>query len=270
MGARMTIRYLPFAALALLAAAPALAEERDYCPTRPGLGTTPCTIPPGRVSVETALADWTLDDRTDTRTDTVLIGDTLARIGLTDRIEAQAGWTPYGHVRTRDKANGPVENAARVGDVTLGLKANLHSPDGKGLSIAMQPFATVPVGRSPVGAGGWGAGVVVPVTYDLGETLNLASTSEADAAVNGDGDGRHFAYSEVVGLGVKLTATLTGSLEVEALRDEDPMGKTFQVLASASLAWMAKDDFQLDVGSVAGLDRDAPDVELYLGVSRRF
>ena len=259
-----------YVALGLVVATPALADERDYCPTRPGLGTTPCTIAPGRVSVETALADWTLDDQPDQRTDSILIGDTLVRVGLTDSVEAQIGWTPFGTVRTRDKTTGVVDKAGRVGDVTLGFKANLLNPDGSKLSIAVQPFATVPAGRAPVGAGDWGAGVVVPVTYDLNETLNLATTSEVDAAVDGDGNGRHLAYSEVLGLGVKLTKTLTGTIETQVLRDDDPAGSTTQALGSASLAWMAQDALQLDVGAVAGLNRAAPDVELYLGVSRRF
>lgn len=258
------------ASLLLLAATPAFAEERDYCPTRPGLGTTPCTIAPRHVSVETGLTDWTLDDQSDKRTDTVLFGDTLVRVGLTDGIEAMIGWTPYGHVRTRDKATGAVAIAGRVGDVTLGAKANLLHPDGVGLSIAVQPFASVPVGRAPVGAGDWSAGVVVPVTYDLSDTLNLASTSEIDAKVDEDGSGRHLSYSEVIGLEIKLSKALSVTIEGQVLRDEDPGGMTTQGLASASLAWAPKDDLQLDIGAVAGLNRAAPDVELYLGVSRRF
>uniref|UniRef100_UPI0035CC0C3D transporter n=1 Tax=uncultured Sphingomonas sp. TaxID=158754 RepID=UPI0035CC0C3D len=266
----MMIRYALGAALTLLVAAPAQAADRDYCPTRPGLGTTPCTISPGRVSVETALTDWTLDNQPDQRADTVLIGDTLARLGLTDGLEAQFGWTPYGHVRTRDKTTGMVDSTGRVGDVKLALKANLLNPDGKTLSIAVQPFVTLPVGRAPVGAGDWGGGVVVPVTYDLNDTLNLAATSEIDAAVNQSGQGRHLAYSEVLGLGIKLSKQLTGTLEAQVLRDEDPADTTTQALASASLALMANDDLQFDVGGVAGLNRDASDVELYVGISRRF
>lgn len=258
------------AGLLLLAATPVSAQERDYCPTRPGLGTTPCTIAPKRVSVETALTDWTLDDQSDERTDTVLLGDTLVRVGLTDSIEAQIGWTPYGHVRTRDKVTQVVDKAGRAGDVTLGMKANLLNPDGSKLSIAVQPFASLPVGRAPVGAGDWGAGVVVPVTYDLSETLNLASTSEIDAKTDEDGSGRHLSYSEVIGLEIKLSKALSATIEGQVLRDEDPSGMTTQGLASASLAWAAKDDLQLDIGAVAGLNRAAPDVELYLGVSRRF
>jgi hypothetical protein len=257
-------------ALLLLVPVAAFAEDRDYCPTRPGLGTTPCTIAPGRVSVETALADWTLEQDSTQRTDTVLVGDTFVRLGLTDSIEAQFGWTPFGHVRTRDKLAGTVDSANRVGDVTLGLKANLLHPDGSGVSVAVQPFVTLPVGRAPVGAGDWGAGVVMPVTFDLSDSVNFATTTEADAAVDQDGRGRHFAASETLGLGFKLSKALTATVEAQVLRDEDPAGPTTQGLASLSLAWMAKDDLQIDVGGVAGLNRGAPDIELYLGISRRF
>lgn len=256
-------------ALLLLPAA-AFAEDRDYCPARPGLGTPACTISPGRVSVETALVDWTRDDNAQQRNDTILIGDSLVRVGLTDAIEAQVGWTAFGHDRTRDKASGSVATDNRVGDVLIGLKANLRHPDGSGFSLAVQPFVTVPVGRPPIGAGDWGAGVVVPVSFDLGHKLSLQFAPEADAAVDQDGRGRHFAASGTVGLGVAVSDSVSGTIEFQELRDEDPSGKATQALASVSLGWMPKKDWQLDVGAVAGLDHDAPDAELYAGVSRRF
>lgn len=264
------MRLLAMTGLLTLIAVPAAAQdkERDYCPARPGLGSPACTIDPGRVSVETSLADWTLDKQRGDRTDTVLLGDTLARVGLTDNIEAQIGWTPVGIVRER--SGGLVDRATRMGDVTLGLKANLHDPDGSGLSIAVQPYVTLPVGRRPVGAGDWGAGIVVPVTYDLSDTLNLQSTSEADAAVDEDGHGRHRAFSETVGLGFKASKTLTVEVEGQIMRDDDPSGHTTQELSELSFAWMPKEDVQLDLGAIAGLDRVAPDLELVVGISRRF
>jgi hypothetical protein len=263
------VKKTAFALLMLIPAA-AQAEDRAYCPTRPGLGTTPCTIAPGHVSVETALTDWTLSQDSTQRSDTVLIGDSFVRVGLTDAIEAQVGWTPYGHVRARDKLAGTVDSSSGVGDVTLGFKANLRHPDGSGVSIAVQPFVTLPVGGATLGAGDWGAGVVVPVTFDLSDTVNFATTTELDAAVDSDGHGRHFAASETFGLGFKLSKALTASVEGQVLRDEDSAGKTTQDLASLSLAWAAKDNLQFDVGGVAGLNRNAPDVELYMGISRRF
>jgi len=200
----------------------------------------------------------------------VLIGDTLVRVGLTDTIEAQIGWTPYGHVRTRDAATGAIENRGRAGDVTLGVKVNLQNPDGKGLSAAVRPFVTVPVGRMPVGFGDWGAGVTAPVSYELNKTFKLQVTPEVEAAVNQDGHGRHFAASGTLGLGVELTKTVTATVEGQVLRDDDPERKTTQTFGALSLAWMASKTMQLDIGGIAGLNHDTPDAEFYVGISRLF
>jgi hypothetical protein len=264
------MRLLFAASVLALAGAPAFAQERDYCPARPGLGTPACTIAPGRVSLETGIIDWQRDDMPDARTDAITIGDTLVRIGLTDRIEAQVGWTPYSHVRVRDKATGVVEKDGAVGDMLVGFKANLHNPDGSGLSFAVQPYVTLPVGGDPVSAGDWGAGLVAPVSYDLNDMLNLQFSPEIDAATDGDGKGRHFAYSGTVGLGVAISETVGGTIEFQGARDKDPDGHTTQWFTALSFSWMPSDSLQFDVGGTAGLNRNAPDAELYFGFSRRF
>lgn len=134
----------------------------------------------------------------------------------------------------------------------------------------MLPFATLPVGRRPVGAGDWGAGLLMPVSYDLSEALNVQFTPELDAAVDEDGRGRHLAFSGTVGLSARLSAAVTGTIEVQELRDRDPSAHTTQTLAGVSLGWMLGEATQLDAGCNTGLNHASPDVELYLGVSRRF
>ena len=257
-----------FALLVLIAAAaPAQAELRDFCASRPGLGTPACTVDPGHVVTEAALVDWTLDNSSDTRTDTMLVGDFTVRVGLDDKTEVQVGWTPYGHVRARDKATGLVARSSGTGDVTLGIRRSLSGPNGL---VAIQPLVTVPVGGASIGAGDWGAGVILPIGFDLGHDVQLSLTPEVDAAVNSSGSGRHLAYSGVVGLSVPLAKRLTWEMEFQSIRDEDPSGKTTKLLASTSLAWLLGTNTQLDVGSVAGVNSDSPDVEFYCGIARRF
>jgi hypothetical protein len=246
----------------------ASAQEREYCPERPGLDTPACTMAPGRVSVETAIADWTRDDQPGSREDTIRFGDTLVRVGLTDTIEARVGWTPFGHDRMRDASG--VDTVDGVGDVSLGIKANLHDPDGSGFSVAVLPYVTLPVGRSSIGAGDWGAGFLVPVTYELSDAVSLDLTPEIDAAVDEDGNGRHLAYSAAAGLAVKLDKDFTLTGEVQALRDDDPEEHATQTLAALSLAWSATDDLQFDILGAAGLNNHTPDARLYAGISRRF
>jgi hypothetical protein len=260
-----------FALLAALAAAsPAMAGEgRDLCPDRPGLGTPACTVEPGRIVVELGLADWTREQDGPQRTDTILAGDALLRVGLTASLEAQVGWTAIGHVRERDAALGTVNQRTRTGDVTLALRQNLRNPDGSGFSIAAMPYASLPTGGSGVGAGDWGAGVLVPVGIEAGP-VSIALTPHVDAAVDGDGDGRHLAYGTVAGLGFDLSDAVSVSTEISFTRDRDPAGHMSEWLAGLSAGWQTDDDSQWDAGVNVGLNRDSPDFQLYAGYVRRF
>jgi hypothetical protein len=257
------IRKLLIAA-ALLAAAPACAQDRDYCPARPGLGDAACTVDPGRVSLEVGAAAWDHDPGSDT----ITIGDTVARIGIGPSTEFDIGWTAYVHARERTGA--AIDRSSGVGDVTLALRQNLHNPDGSGFTLALEPFVSLPTGSGPGGAGTWGAGLIVPMGYDLGHGLSLQSTSEFDAAPDADRHGRHASISEVIGLGIDLTEQLSATAEVQGVRDWDPSGHSTQSYAALALAWMAGKDLQLDIGGAAGLNRAATDLQLYAGISHRF
>jgi len=261
----LSVALLSFAALYATSAS---AQDREYCPERPGLDTPACTIAPGKISVETSIADWTRDDRPGSREDSILFGDTLVRVGVSDTIESRIGWTPFGHDRMRDSTG--VDSVNGVGDVSLGMKANLLNPDGSGISVSVLPFVTLPVGRSSIGAGDWGAGFLVPLTYELSDTVSLDLTPEIDEAVDQDGNGRHLAYSSTAGLAFKVAKDFTLTGEVQALRDNDPDQHATQALAALSLAWMANDDLQLDILGAAGLNDDTPDARVYAGISRRF
>ena len=256
----------------LVAALPgvAAAQHRDLCAERPGLGTPACTVEPGHVLVETGAIDWTRERDDDGRTDTIGIADTLVRVGVGTATELQVGWTPYGHQRLRDATTGAVTRTGRVGDVMLGVKRNLAEPDGHGLSFALTPFVTLPVGRTPIGAGDWGGGIVAPLTYDLSDAVQVEFTAEADAAVDEDGHGRHLAYSGVAGVEWDVAEHVELVGEVQAIRDRDPAGRTTRYLAAISAAWQPSGHIQFDIGTTAGLNHAAPDVRVYGGIAALF
>ncbi|MFD1612143.1 transporter [Sphingomonas tabacisoli] len=244
------------------------AEERDFCPERPGLDTPPCIVDAGHASLEVSAVDWTLDRQPRSRTDTILSGDTLLRLGLTSRLEAQIGWTAYGHVRTRTPLG--VSTQSGTGDVLLGTKFSLLHPDGQGTSVALKPFVTLPTGGSAIGAGTWSVGIQVPISVTVAKGVQLTATPEADAAANQSGDGRHFAWGSAAGAQFALTGSTSLALEGQVTRDDDPSGHTTSALGEASLAWQAGKNSQLDIGVVAGLNHNSPDVELIAGIARRF
>jgi hypothetical protein len=252
------------ATLVMLVAAPAAAQEGPrFCPNRPSLDTSTCTTDPGRVLAEVSGIDWQRDDTDGTRQDTLLFGDAQLRTGIDSQTEVQIGWTPLAQVRTH-ASDGSVDTVTGVGDVRLGLRRNLHNPDGSGTSLALEGFVTLPTGRHDIGAGDWSAGALLPVSVALGD-WSLQFTGELDAEPDEMRDGHHAAGSATFGVGRKLGDKLTAVVEMAAQRDDDPDAASTQWVGAASLAWAVRDTAQLDVLFVAGLNHDAPDLRAVLG-----
>jgi len=245
-------------------------DLRPLCPDRPGLDTPACTVDPGHLVAEMGTIDWSLDRDASQRSDSFTFGDLLLRYGIADHAEIQLGWTALGTVRTRDRATGAVTHDSGAGDVTLAVRRNLLHPDGSGFAAAVMPYATLPAGGATIGAGDWGAGLIVPLSYSLTDKIGLSLTPEIDAAVDQDRHGRHLAYGSAIGLTTALTSSMSSAFELQAMRDRDPAGHATQALASLSVAWQPKSNLQLDMGAVAGLNHASPDVELYMGIARRF
>ncbi|WP_174273461.1 transporter [Sphingomonas bacterium] len=265
------MRRMVAAVLLAGAAIPAHAQDlRDFCGDRPGLGTPACTVDKGHLQIELGLGDWTLDKQPDSRTDTILLGDLIARYGIGESTELRFGWTAYGHVRERDRMTGGIDHAGRVGDISVGIKQNLLNPDGDKVSIALLPMAKIPIGRQPVGAGTWSAGLLVPVDYEVSKGVQFQLTPEVDAAADESGHGRHLAYSAVAGIDIDLTETVDLDLELEAIRDREPGQHQTMALAASSIGYKIGKQTQLDAGANAGLNHNTPDAELYFGVSRKF
>lgn len=246
-------------------AQPAPTEEEDaLCADRPGLASSTCTVVPGRVQVELAI-DWSFQEDGDVRTDTFLAGDTVVRVGLDERTELQAGWTAYGHVRERSGAL--VSRDDGVGDAFVGIRRGLHDQDG--FTVAAQGRVSLPVGGRAIGAGTWGAELLLPLGLERNGVEWLLTPSIA-AAPDADGNGRHLAYGLTAGVGFNLLEHLSAVFDLSVSRDDDPDGATTEALAAAAVALEINKNLQIDAGAVFGLNRNSPDLEIYIGAASRF
>jgi hypothetical protein len=259
------------AAALLLVAAPAAAQGDDrFCPNRPSLAASGCTTMPGQVQVEISSLDWERDDQPGQRSDTIALGDVTARIGVAAHAEVQLEWIPLAMARTRDTTAGTVSRVTGAGDATIAVRRSLSGPDGKGLSLAVQPFAVLPVGRAGIGDGTWSAGMTLPMTYEVDDHWTLEATGEASARADADGHGRHFDVSAIAGLtrAIGDTVSVTGEFMVE--QDQDPGGHATMALTAASIAWQPGRRTQLDLLAAIGLNRDTPDLRLVIGGAALF
>jgi hypothetical protein len=239
-------------------------SEGPICADRGGLASATCVVGAGRVNVELGI-DWSFQEDGDARTDTLLAGDTMVRIGVDERTEVQFGWTALG--RVRDRSGTEVTSDGSVGDAFIGVRRVLH--EGDGVAVSLQGRFGLPIGGSAIGAGDWGAELLVPLEFQLGK-VGLLVTPSIAAAPDADRRGRHLAYGLAAGLGFDWSKRLSSQIDLSIARDEDPLGPSTEALAGFALTYLANDDLQLDAGAVIGLNRDSPDLELYLGAARRF
>lgn len=251
----------------LLLAAPAQAEEREFRADRPGLGTPACTMAPGQVMAELGLAGWDHSADSGSVDDELALGAMLVRLGLDRSTEIEVGMTAWTSIRSRDRASGTVSRIGGVGDVTLAVRRNFGGGTGP---TAIHAFVTLPTGRNGIGAGDWGAGILLPTGFDLPAGFQLDLTPEVDAAVNSSGSGRHFAWGGVAGLSHPLGKAHSLEAELGVWRDLDPGGHSTDARAALSLAWQAGSDWQIDFEADAGLSAAAPRHSLLVGLARRF
>lgn len=213
--------------------------------------------------------DWTRDRDDAEREDRFLPLDALVRVGVGARTEVQFAWSPLGHVRTRD-GGGLSDRRTRVGDVELAVRRSLRNPDGSGLSYGLQPFVVLPVGRRPAGDGTWSTGIVLPLTYDVTDVVNVGVTGDLRAQANESGRGRHFQATAIAAASLALTRKLTVTIEGELIHDDDPAGRELHESAALGLQWSFRRTRALYAEIIHGLNADAPDLQLMVGASALF
>lgn len=262
------MKLMAIAALLAVTSAPALAAGGDdeICTDRPGKGNNACTVPAGKVQLETDLANWTRDDQGGVRTDTILYTNPTLKLGLTDSADLQLNIAPYEEVRTR--AGGVTDRIGGVGDLFVRVKQRLTGSSAK-VQVALFPFVKLPTARKALGNGAVEGGLAVPVNIDLPKDWSLGISPEADLLLDAGGSGRHVATMSAVNLG-KTIGKVTVAAELWGQWDFDPAGTDRQYSADVMATWLAQPKLQLDLGANFGLNRNTPDVQVYAGISTRF
>ena len=244
-------------------------QLRAFCADRPGQATLPCTVDQGHFQLETAIADVTYDRSGGLVTDTYLLSDATLKLGLARRTDVEVSIAPYEAVRTYDPQSGSAQTLYGPSDLTLALKQNIFGDYRGPLAMAVEPFLTLPTGRSGIGDGGVEGGVLLPVAFGFkSAVLNL--NAELDFRRDATGHGVHPEKVEIINVAWSLPANLGLTTELYARERQDPTGVVTETSADLALALSIPKDLQLDVGMNFGLNPQTPAVEAYCGVSKRF
>lgn len=251
--------------LALSSAAGA-ADVGPICTDRPGKSSSTCTVPKGYWQVESSLADWSLTKDSGARSTSLAVASTALKYGLSDAMHVEVAGVPY--VRNSERAEGERTSDSGLGDVTVKVKHRLTAADAD-FSVALVPFVKLPTAGKRVGNGKLEAGLVVPLSWALNDTLSLSSSPELDLIADGDGDGYHLAGVGTLSLGIAATDRLSLAAELWTGWDWDD-DTSRQASIGGNAALKLSDNLQIDAQADFGLTRDSADVELSAGISARF
>lgn len=260
-------------ALALLLTPAALKAEDGsvdpgpICTDRPTKSNAACTVPEGKLQIETDLLSWTRMATTAARSDVLAYASATVKYGIGPDSDLQIGIAPLVEVRTR--SGGQAVSQQGFGDLTLRFKQRLTGPQSA-VQIAVIPVVKAPTAKAGIGNGEWEGGVIVPVQVPVGKlTLTLAPQVNllADALAP---DERHLEFQGVANLAFPVAPRTTLAVEVWTSQNWDPAGTIRQYSADAALSYLINDELQIDMGGNFGLNRMTPDVQIYAGVSARF
>lgn len=240
-------------------------DEPAICADRPGKATPPCIVPAGRLQIETALADALFLRAPGQHEDVTAYGATEVRLGLTDRLETEAAWSPVivDHPRGGARVIGS-------GDATFGLRYLLTDPkDADGVQVSAQGYVNAPTATHGLGEGGWSGGVRLPVAGPLPANFTFGLTPQLDVVRNVGGGGTHLAESVTFAL-ARGFGDNTFGLELWGQNDGAPGHATKQASFDLFAARVVGKATQLDGGVNLGLNHDTPTTEVYVGISHRF
>jgi hypothetical protein len=257
------------ATLVSLCALPALAEVmKPICSDRPGRGTGACTVEDGHWQLEFGLWDTSFQHRGGVTTDVTQAADPAVKYGLGDQLDLEASIALYQSVRLHDALGS--RTASGVGDLFLHAKWNPKGGEDSEFTWILDPYLKLPIAGRDLGNGEVEAGLLIPISWEFGGGWSLDSTPEADYLLNESGSGYHGALIDVLGIGRDIEGGFNVGMEFWTLQNFDPNGTMSQYSLGPTLAWLADNDDQFDGGLAVGLNRATPDLELYVGFSRRF
>ncbi len=253
----------PSAVQSLPSAAPTL---RELTTDRPDTTESPFTINAGHLQIETTLFGYARSprDNAGNRAESVEVGTTNFRLGLTDRLEVNLVVRPYGLVAP----GGGARQRSGVGAVDLRAKYNLWGDDGGRTALAILPYLSIPTDRSTgLSPPDIDYGVLVPLSIDLGGRLGLGLNAGLNVRRPDSGLPYRVSVPLTASFAVAWSDRIGGYYEIAS---EVAGGEAAAVSLNTGITWLATKSLQLDTGIGFGVAGSADRIAPFMGISARF
>jgi hypothetical protein len=242
---------------------------RELSTDRPDKTESPYTVDAGRVQVELDFGSYTLDREGRSRSETWAILPMNLKVGLTNRTDLQLLIEPHVRQTVIDRATSSRNRISGFGDLTIRLKRNMWGNDRGRTALALMPFVKLPTSTNGIGNDAVEFGLILPLAIRISDRLGIGLMTELDMLQEADGEGHAPTFINSATASFSLTDRLGIYTELFTERSTE-RGATWTVTGDAGLTYALTDDLQLDGGVNLGLTDAADDLQLFVGISRRF
>jgi hypothetical protein len=170
------------------------------------------------------------------------------------------------HAVAGESERGDATRTSGFGDITVRLKQNLWGNDSGTTALALMPYMTIPT-HTKVSDEAWAGGLIMPLSVTLTDRMALGLMIEGDIVHDTDTNGYDLEWLHSATLGFALTETLGMYVEIVGITGQDA---NYQGIFDAGLTFAVSDSLIFDAGVRIGMNRPAPDLGVFSGVSFRF
>ncbi len=244
---------------------------RSFSTDGPTKSDSAYTVDAGHFQYEADMVNWTYDrwSSSGTTTSNILVLDPTFKVGLTQNTELEVALAPININYSKDRTTGNTSSLFGFGDVYARVKFNLFGNDGGDYALAIVPYVKAPTAERNLGNDHWEGGAYVPFNVALPDDWSLSLLTELDILENSNLNGTHANYQNLINFGHPIIEHVTGYVELWNGINTD-QGAQPQYTLDFAVTWLVKDNWQLDWGVNVGLDKAAPDLQSYIGISQRF
>ena len=247
-------------------------QLRGFAPDRPPKADSAYTVDAGHFQYETDLLNYLDTNIGGATTKLYQAFDPVWKLGLTNWADFELQFNGYQNLVATDNATGAVvAKGFGFGDVFLKSKINLFGNDGGSAALAIIPYVKIPSGTLNISNGVVEAGLIAPLQVKLPQDFGLTLMTELDVLKNANDSGRHPNFVNLINLNhpVPGIKNLSASIEFFSSIGTDVNTPPIYTLDTA-LIYAVTDNVQLDCGVDFGLNKAAPNLQVFTGLSQRF
>lgn len=252
--------------LLLLALSHSFSAEsvREMSTDRPDTTESAYSVPAGMFQIEMSFFDYSRDSHPGAVSEQWIYGQVNFKTGLSSDMDFQM--IVNSHAIAGESERGDSTRTSGFGDITLRLKKNLWGNDQGSTALAIMPYVTVPT-HTHISEQAWSGGLIMPFAVTLSDRVSLGLMTEMDVVHDAATDGYDLGWLHSATLGFSFTEEWGAFIEVVGIAGQDT---SFQALLDAGLTYAVAPELVLDAGLRLGLNRAAPDIGLFTGMSVRF